>query len=55
VRSLELTRWVETGTYNRILDGDYPRRDGDAAASATDDVKAAADSYAESVKQSATR
>ena len=35
VRSLELTRWVETGTYNRILDGDYPRRDGDAAASAT--------------------
>jgi Zn-dependent protease with chaperone function len=53
VRSLELTRWVETGTYNRILDGDYPRRDGDAAASATEDVKAAADSYAESMKQSA--
>ena len=53
VRSLELTRWVEAGTYNRILDGDYPHRDGDAAASATEDVKAAADSYAESVKQSA--
>jgi hypothetical protein len=53
VRSLELTRWVESGTYNRILDGDYPRRDGDAAASATDDVKAAADAYAESVRNSA--
>jgi Zn-dependent protease with chaperone function len=53
VRSLELTRWIETGAYNRILDGDYPRRDGDGAASATEDVKAAADSYAESVKNSA--
>lgn len=53
VRSLELTRWVESGTYNRILDGDYPRRDGDAAASATDDAKAAADAYAESMRASA--
>ncbi|MBS2963928.1 M48 family metallopeptidase [Actinocrinis puniceicyclus] len=53
VRSLELTRWVESGTYNRILGGDYPRRDGDASASATDDAKAAADAYAESVKNSA--
>jgi Zn-dependent protease with chaperone function len=53
VRSLELTRWVESGTYNRILGGDYPRRDGDAAASATEDAKAAADSYAESVRNSA--
>ncbi len=53
VRSLELTRWVESGTYSRIMDGDYPRRDGDAAASASDDARAAADAYAESVKQSA--
>lgn len=53
VRSLELTRWVESGTYNRILGGDYPRRGGDAAASATEDAKAAADSYAESVRNSA--
>jgi len=52
VRSLELTRWVESGTYSQILGGEYPRRDGDAAASATDDAKAAADSYAESVKNS---
>jgi hypothetical protein len=53
VRSLELTRWVEAGTYNRILGGDYPRRDGDTSASATEDAKAAADSYAESVRNSA--
>jgi len=53
VRSLELTRWVESGTYNRIMSGDYPRRGDDAAASATEDAKAAADAYAESVRASA--
>lgn len=52
VRALELTRWIENGDYNRILSGDYPRRGDDPAASATDDAKAAADSYAESVKTS---
>jgi hypothetical protein len=53
VRALELTRWVESGTYSRILGGEYPRRGGDAAASASEDAKAAADSYADSVKNSA--
>jgi hypothetical protein len=53
VRALELTRWVESGAYQRILNGEYPRRDGDAAASASQDAKAAAESYADMVRNSA--
>jgi Zn-dependent protease with chaperone function len=53
VRALELTRWVESGAYNRILGGEYPRRDTDASASATQDAMAAADAYASSVRNSA--
>jgi Zn-dependent protease with chaperone function len=51
VRALELTRWVESGAYQRILDGDYPRREDDDSASVRAEVKAAAASYAASFKE----
>jgi len=51
-RAAELRRWIDSGEYGRVLAGDYPRRDGDASASFTEDVKAAADSYRESFSQS---
>ncbi len=47
-RAAELRRWVDSGEYARIVEGDYPRRDGDGNASVTDDVKAAASHYRES-------
>src|SRR5262249_35585117 len=53
VRALELTRWVESGDYQRILGGDYPRRDSDEQASVREEAKAAAASYANSFKQTA--
>jgi hypothetical protein len=46
-RAADLRRWVDSGEYARIVEGDYPRRDGDGDASVTDDVKAAANSYRE--------
>jgi Zn-dependent protease with chaperone function len=51
-RAAELRRWIDSGEYGRILAGEYPRRDGDRAASVTDDVKAAANSYRESFSRS---
>jgi Zn-dependent protease with chaperone function len=45
LRTLALKRWVESGDYERILAGAYPRRQDDPAASFTDEVKAAARSY----------
>jgi Zn-dependent protease with chaperone function len=44
-RAAALRRWIDDGDYGRILAGDYPRRDDDAMASVTADVKAAAESY----------
>ena len=44
-RAADLRRWIDSGVYARILEGDYPRRDSDGDASVTDDVKAAANSY----------
>jgi Zn-dependent protease with chaperone function len=45
VRSAELRRWVDSGEYNRILGGTYPRRDEDAAAKISEAAQEAADSY----------
>ncbi|HLL68652.1 MAG TPA: M48 family metallopeptidase [Micromonosporaceae bacterium] len=47
-RAAELRRWIDSGEYQRMVAGDYPRRDGDSRASVTDEVKAAAESYRES-------
>jgi len=52
LRALELTRWVESGEYRRILAGDYPRRDEDQNASFRAEAKNAGESYVNSVKNS---
>jgi Zn-dependent protease with chaperone function len=53
IRFAEIDHWSREGEYQRILDGDYPRRDDDDSASFTDEVKNAANSYRESWGRSA--
>jgi Zn-dependent protease with chaperone function len=48
VRFAELDRWASSGEYERILSGDYPRRDDDHSTTIGDEVRAAARSYQES-------
>jgi Zn-dependent protease with chaperone function len=48
VRFAELDRWATSGEYERILSGNYPRRDSDSTATIADEVRAAAKSYQES-------
>jgi Zn-dependent protease with chaperone function len=48
VRFAELDRWARSGEYERILAGDYPRRENDSTATIGEDVRAAAKSYQES-------
>ena len=52
VRAAEMRRWVDSGAYTRILSGDYPRRDDDAAAKVSDAARAAAASYSDSFRSS---
>jgi Zn-dependent protease with chaperone function len=52
VRALELRRWIEAGDYERILAGTYPLRADDPATSFTEEMKAAARSYKESIDNS---
>ncbi|GAB3452956.1 M48 family metallopeptidase [Streptomonospora sediminis] len=47
IRMAELNRWLEDGAYQRILDGDYPRRDADKDASVGDEARSAANHYKE--------
>ncbi|MFS8479734.1 MAG: M48 family metallopeptidase [Micromonosporaceae bacterium] len=51
-RAAEMRRWVDSGAYQRVLAGEYPRRDDDASASMSADAKAAADSYREAFGRS---
>lgn len=51
-RAAEIRAWIESGAYQRILEGHYPRRDDDASASTPEDVKEAAESYRESFARS---
>jgi len=51
VRAGELRRWVDSGEYTQILGGNYPRREDDAAASMSDSAREAAQSYAQSFRQ----
>jgi hypothetical protein len=44
-RAAELRHWVDDGTYQRILSGDYPRREQDSEASFSADAKEAAEEY----------
>ncbi len=52
LRVAELGRWVESGGYDQILRGDYPRRDQAPRTSWVDNVKATAASYKESFDES---
>jgi hypothetical protein len=50
-RAAALRQWIDSGGYQRILDGDYPRREDDATASVTTEIKAAAESYREEFRR----
>jgi hypothetical protein len=52
-RAVELRRWIDSGGYEQVLSGDYPRRADDPATSVADEVRAAARSYRESFDASA--
>src|ERR1700677_445816 len=52
VRFAELDQWIASGEYDRILGGDYPRRDTDRNASVGEEVRSAAKAYQESWNRS---
>src|ERR1700749_3440673 len=52
VRFSELDRWGTHGEYERILNGEYPRRDTDSSASVGEEVKGAARAYQDSWNRS---
>jgi Zn-dependent protease with chaperone function len=52
VRYAELDHWVTNGDYDRILGGDYLRREDDPSASVTDEMRNAAKSYQETWNRS---
>ncbi len=53
LRAAQLRRWVDSGEYDAILGGTYPRRGEDRASSVTDEAAAAAQSYRERINESA--
>ena len=52
LRLVELKRWVDSGAYQRVVDGEYSRRDQDEAASVYAEVKDGAESYRETYQSS---
>jgi Zn-dependent protease with chaperone function len=52
VRYAELHQWIESGAYERILGGDYPRRTDDRNASFSEEARNAAKAYQESWNRS---
>jgi Zn-dependent protease with chaperone function len=52
VRFAELDHWATSGEYERILGGDYPRRDTDRTASVGEEIRNAAKAYQESWSRS---
>jgi hypothetical protein len=52
VRFSELDHWATRGEYERILGGDYPRRDNDNTASVGEEVRNAARAYQDSWNRS---
>ena len=52
VRFADLDYWATHGEYERILGGDYPRRDTDSSASVGEEIRNAAKSYQESWNRS---
>lgn len=53
VRFAEIDKWATGPEYRRIMEGDYPRREGDADASVSDEIKNAARSYRDSWNETA--
>jgi len=52
VRAAELKRWAEGPEYAAIMAGDYPRREDDSSTSLGDQIRAGADSYAQTLRDS---
>jgi len=52
IRFSELDHWATHGEYERILGGDYPRRDNDTSASVGEEVRNAARAYQDSWNRS---
>ncbi len=52
MRLAELKTWVDKGAYERILNGQYPRRGTEGAEDVFENVKQAADQYQEDLKHS---
>ena len=52
VRFAELDHWATHGEYDRILGGDYPRRDSDGSTSVGEEVRNAARAYQDSWNRS---
>jgi Zn-dependent protease with chaperone function len=53
LRAADLRRWIDDGSYQRILGGDYPRRGEETEASVGDDARDAARSYKQTMDDSA--
>jgi Zn-dependent protease with chaperone function len=53
LRAAELSRWVRSGEYDRVLRGDYPRRGDDRGASIGEEARAAARAYRDAFDVSA--
>ncbi|MER7278313.1 M48 family metallopeptidase [Dactylosporangium sp. CA-139114] len=51
-RAAEVRAWIDSGEYQRILSGDYPRREDDGNASVSEEIKAAAASYRQAFSRS---
>jgi Zn-dependent protease with chaperone function len=52
VRAAELRRWVDSGEYQRVIDGDYPRREDDHTASFSESAREAARTYKKRIDES---
>jgi Zn-dependent protease with chaperone function len=56
LRAAELQRWIEDGTYQKILDGDYPQRGHEREdRSYVDDLKDAAEHYGKEARDVASQ
>ena len=55
VRAAELQRWVQSGGYDRVLSGDYPRRGEKGTRPLGDDYADAAGYYGGKVRDVATQ
>lgn len=52
LRLAELSKWQEDGAYQRILDGEYPLREGEESTSILVDLKESGESYADDFSRS---